>query len=66
MHARALNRLDHLIGRVEELHVILTSHIRDSTSQFTYLEGQIIALSSQIDDMMRKSELESKLEFDAF
>ena len=66
MHARALNRLDHLIGRVEELHIMLASHINYSTTQFTYLEGQIIALSSQIDDMMRKSELESKLEFDAF
>ena len=47
---RALDRLDHLIGRVEELHLMLDSHIHYSTIQFTYLQGHIIALSSQIDD----------------
>ena len=58
--ARAPDRLDHLIGRVEELHVMLASHISHFTSQCTYLEGQITTLLSQIDDMMRKSELEPK------
>ena len=43
---RAPNRLDHLIGRVEEMHVMLASHISYSTSQFAYLEGQITILSS--------------------
>ena len=34
--ARAPDHLDHLIGRVEKLHVVLASHISHSTSQFTY------------------------------
>ena len=66
MHARAPDRLDNLIGKVEELHVMLASHISHSTSQFTYLKGQITALSSRIDDMMRKPESELDLESDAF
>ena len=41
--ARAPDSLNHLINH--------------STSQFTYLEGQITASSFQIDDMMRKSKL---------
>jgi len=44
--ARAPNCLDHLIGRVKELQVMLASYISHSTSQFTYLEGQSTALSS--------------------
>jgi len=44
--ARALNHLDHLIRRVEGLHGMMASQISHSTSQFTYLEGQITALSS--------------------
>ena len=64
--ARAPNHIDHPIKRVEELQVMLTSHINYSTSQFTYLEDQITALSSQIDDMMRKSEPESNSKSDAF
>ena len=55
--ARALDSLNHLIRRVKELHVMLALHINHSTSQFTYLEGQITASSFQIDDMMRKSKL---------
>ena len=55
--ARAPDSLNHLIRRVKELHVMLALHINHSTSQFTYLEGQITASSFQIDDMMRKSKL---------
>ena len=67
-HARAPDHLDHLIEKVEQMYGMLDSHIWHSTSQFTYLEGQITALSSQIDDMMRNSrqELASKVEFDTF
>ena len=64
--ARAPDRLDHLIGRVEELYMILASHINYSTTQFTYLEGKITALSSQVDDLMRKLEPKSDLESNAF
>jgi len=44
------------------MHVMLSSHISYSTSQFTYLEGQITALSSQIDDMMRNLRQEPALD----
>ena len=66
--ARAPDHLDRLLRRVEDMHVMLASHISYSTSQFTYLEGQITALLSQIDDMMRNSRQEPELssEFDAF
>ena len=37
--AKEPDHLDHLIGRVEELHVMLALNISYSTSQFTYLEG---------------------------
>ena len=63
---RAPDRLDRLLGRVVKLYEMLASHISHSTSQFTYLEGQITALSSRIDDMMRKPESELDLESDAF
>ena len=60
-YARTPDHLNCLLGRVEEMHVMLASHISYSTSLFTYLKGQITALSSQIDDMIRNSrqELES-------
>ena len=58
------NHLDLLLVRVEELHLMLASHINHSTNQFTYLQGQITALLSQIKDLMQKSELDS--ESDAF
>ena len=32
---------------------MLDSHMQISSTQFTYLQGQVTALSSQIDDMMR-------------
>ena len=39
VQARAPDRLDHLIGRVEELHIMLASHINHYKTQFTYLQG---------------------------
>ena len=65
---RAPDRLDRLLRRVVKLYEMLASHISPSTSQFTYLEGQITALSSQIDDMMRNSrqELASDSESNTF
>ena len=44
--ARAPNCLHFLLGRVEEMHAMLVSHINYSMSQFTYLQGQITTLSS--------------------
>ena len=51
--ARAPDCLNHLIARVEQMYGMLESHMQHSLTQFTYLEGQITAISSQIDDMMR-------------
>ena len=34
------------------MYEMLESHMQHTMDQFTYVEGQIIALSSQIEDMM--------------
>ena len=44
--ARGLDRLDHLIARVEQMYGMLDSHVQQTTDQFAYIQGQIIALSS--------------------
>ena len=51
--ARAPDCLDHLIARVDQMYGMIESHMQHSSTQFTYIQGQITALSSQIDDMMR-------------
>ena len=51
--AQAPDRLDHLIARVEQMYGMLESHMQHSKTQSTYIQGQITALSSQIDSMMR-------------
>ena len=50
--AHAPDCLDHLIARVEQMYGMLESHMQNTLTQFTHIKGQIIALSSQIDDMM--------------
>ena len=37
--AHALDRLDHLIARVEQMYGILESHVQNSLTQFTYIKG---------------------------
>ena len=49
--ARGPNRLDRLFDRVEQMYTMLDSHIRHTADQFAYVQGQITALSSQIDDL---------------
>ena len=44
--------LDCLIAKVEQMYGMLESHVQHTTDQFTYVEGQVIALSFQIEDMM--------------
>ena len=44
--ARGLDRLDHLIARVEQMYGMLNSHVQHTTDQFAYIQGQITALSS--------------------
>ena len=50
--AHAPDCLDHLIARVEQMYGMLESHMQNTLTQFSHIKGQIIALSSQIDDMM--------------
>ena len=64
VQARAPDRLDHLIGRVEELRIMLASHINHYKTQFTYLQGQITTLLCQVDDLMHKLDQKSDSEFD--
>ena len=49
--ARGPNRLDRLLDRVKQLYIMLDSHMRYTADQFAYVQGQITALSSQIDDL---------------
>ena len=47
---REPDRLDHLMAKVELMYNMLERHVKNTTDQFTYVEGQITALSSKIDD----------------
>ena len=60
--ARGPNRLDHLIARAEQMYGMLESHVQHTADQFAYIQGQITALSSQIEDMtmVQGSDLESE------
>ena len=60
--ARGPDRLDHLIARVDQMFGILDSLVQHIANQFAYIQGQITALSSQIEDMSveQGSDLESK------
>ena len=49
--ARGPDRLDRLLARVEQMYIMLDSHVQHTADQFAYVQGQITALSSQIDDL---------------
>ena len=49
--ARGPDKLDHLLDRVKQMYIMLDSHMRHIVDQFAYVQGQITALSSQIDDL---------------
>ena len=49
--ARGPDRLNRLLDRVEQMYTMLDSHMRHTANQFAYVQGQITALSSQIDDL---------------
>ena len=49
--ARGPDRLDCLLDKVEQMYTLLDSHMRHTTDKFAYVQGQITALSSQIDDL---------------
>ena len=59
--ARGPDRLDRLLDRVDQMYTMLDSHVQHTATQFAYIQGQIIALSSQIEDlsMARGSNSES-------
>ena len=56
------DRLDHLIVRVEQMYTMLDSHVQHTTNQFAYIQGQITALSSQIEDMSMEQGSDSESE----
>ena len=49
--ARGPDRLNRFLNRVEQMYTMLDSHMRHIVDQFAYVQGQITALSSQIDDL---------------
>ena len=55
------DRLDRLLDRVDQMYTMLDSHVQHTKTQFAYIQGQITALSSQIEDlsMARGSDSES-------
>ena len=48
---RGPDRLDHLLARVDQMFTMLDSHVQDIATQFAYVQGQITALSLQIEDL---------------
>ena len=62
--ARGLDRLNRLLARVEQMYTMLDSHVQHTADQFAYVQGQITALSSQIDDLFVNQGSDS--EFDQF
>ena len=52
--------LDRLLARVEQLYTLLDSHVQHTTDQFAYVQGQITALLSQIDDLSVDRGLDSE------
>ena len=60
--ARGPDRLDRLIDRLEQMYRMLDSYVQHTADQFAYIQGQITALSSQIEDtsMAQGSDLESE------
>ena len=62
--ARGPDRLDRLLDRVDKMFTMLESHVKHIATQFVYIQGQIIALSSQIKDLSMARGSDS--EFDQF
>ena len=58
--ARGPDNLDRLLDRVKQMYIMLDSHMRHIVDQFAYVQGQITALSSQIDDLSVDQGLDSE------
>ena len=48
---RGPDELDHLLDRMDQLYTLLDSYVQHTADQFAYVQDQITALSSQIDDL---------------
>ena len=48
---RGPDRLDSILARVEQMYTMLDSHVQHTANQFTYVQGQIIALSTQMEEL---------------
>ena len=58
--ARGPDRLDCLLERVDQMFTMLDSHVQHTATQFAYIQGQIITLSSQIEDLSMARGSDSK------
>ena len=45
------DRLDCILARVEQMYTILDSHVQHTANQFTSIQGQITALSTQMEEL---------------
>ena len=43
--------MQHTAAHVDQMFAMLDSHVQHTATQFAYVQGQIIALSSQIEDL---------------
>lgn len=48
---QGLSKLDQLMAKMDQMSIVLDSHVQHAVNQFAYLQGQITALSSQIQDL---------------
>ena len=58
--ARGSDKLDRLLDRVDQMFTMLDTHVQHTAGQFAYVQGQITALSSQIDDLSMARGLDSE------
>ena len=54
------NRLNRLLDRVDQMFTMLDFHVQHTATQFAYIQGQIITLSSQIEDLSMARGSDSK------
>ena len=49
---RGPNRLDYLLAKIDQMSTVLDSHVQHMADQFAYIQGQITALSTQIEEIL--------------
>ena len=50
------------MARIEQMYGMLESHVQHTSDQFAYIQGQITALASQIEDMTMEQGSDSESE----